>query len=288
MNRTKLTGLLRLFRFELSFAAGVCVLLAELLALGRLPSLRQAAAGFMSFFLISASALILNDCFDVETDRINAPERPLPAGLVTKFEAMMLSFFVALLGCCSALMLGFEAFTICCIVWFAGFLYNWRLKKYGLAGNLFVAVLVGMTFIFGGVAAGNLSEPLVWFMGAMVFGVDLGEEIAADALDVEGDRKTGSRSLAVLYSPQIAMRTSASIFIIVVAGSTIPFLSGWLEWWYLPPVVLFDGLVIRSVSRLLNPRIPDRINDIRRIYLGGTGMILVFMVIRLAMTYGYF
>lgn len=281
---TKLTGIFRLFRFELSFAAGACVLLAELFALGRMPSLQQAAVGFLSFFLISASALILNDFFDVETDRINAPARPLPAGLVTKVEAILLFFFVALLGCCLALMLGMEAFAICCIVCFVGFLYNWRLKKYGLAGNLLVAVSVGMTFVFGGVAVGNLSEPLVWFMGAMVFGVDLGEEIAADALDVEGDRKTGSRSLAVLYGSQTAMRTAAAIFSVVVAGSTVPFLSGWLEWWYLPPVALFDVVVVYSVSRLLNLRIPDRINDIRRIYLGGTGMILVVIVIRLVMT----
>jgi geranylgeranylglycerol-phosphate geranylgeranyltransferase len=283
MTRTRLIGLFRMFRFELPFAAGVCVLLAELLALGSLPSLRQAVAGFLCLFFISSSALILNDCFDVETDRINAPERPLPAGLVTKVEAVTLSFFVALLGCCSAFLLGPEAFMICCIVWLLGFLYNWRFKKYGLAGNLFVAVPVGMSFVFGGVAVGNLSEPLVWFMGVWVFGVDLGEEVAADALDVEGDRKTGSRSLAVLYGPQKAMRMAAGIFAVVVAGSALPFLSGWLAWQYLPPVAVFDVLIVHSVRRLLDSRIPDRINDIRRIYLDGTGMILVLIVIRLVM-----
>lgn len=46
--------------------------------------------------------------------------------------------------------------------------------------------------------------------------------------------------------------------------------------------VLFDVVVFHSVSRLLNPGIPDRIADIRRIYLGGTAMILVLTVMRLA------
>jgi geranylgeranylglycerol-phosphate geranylgeranyltransferase len=34
MNNSKLRGLFRLLRFELSFAAGACVVLAEVLALG--------------------------------------------------------------------------------------------------------------------------------------------------------------------------------------------------------------------------------------------------------------
>ncbi|NTU97790.1 MAG: UbiA family prenyltransferase, partial [Chlorobiaceae bacterium] len=106
MASTKIVGLLHLFRFELSFAAGACVLLAELLALGGFPSPVQAVCGFLSFFCISATALILNDCFDIETDRINAPSRPLPAGLVTKTEALVLSAFVTLSGFLFAGMIG--------------------------------------------------------------------------------------------------------------------------------------------------------------------------------------
>jgi geranylgeranylglycerol-phosphate geranylgeranyltransferase len=281
MTENRLTGLLRLFRFELSCTAGACVLLAELLALGRLPSLVQAVSGFLSFFFISAAALILNDFFDIETDRINAPSRPLPAGLVTKTDALLLSALVAVLGFLSAGMSGPGAFVVVFIVWLAGFFYNWRLKKYGFIGNLFVGLSVGMSFIFGGIAVGNPFEKVVWFLAIMTMLVDLGEEIAADALDLEGDRKTGSRSLAVLFGSQAAMRTAVSFYGTVVATSAVPFIFGWLGWFYLPPVVIFDALIIYSAKNLLNPRMSDRINDIRRIYLGGSAMILVFIIIRL-------
>jgi len=90
MNKSKLHGLFRLLRFELSFAAGACVVLAEVLALGSWPTLRLGIFGFLSVFSIAASVLILNDVFDIETDRINAPSRPLPAGVVTKREALAL------------------------------------------------------------------------------------------------------------------------------------------------------------------------------------------------------
>lgn len=277
----KAVGLVRLFRFELSFTAGACVVLAEFLALGDFPSPVQAISGFLSFFFISSTALILNDCFDIETDRINAPSRPLPAGLVTKTDALVLSAVVALLGFLFAGMIGVVAFIVVFFVWLSGFLYNWRLKKSGFIGNLFVGFSVGMTFIFGGIAVGKPFEEVVWFLALMTMLVDLGEEIAADALDVDGDRKTGSRSLAVLFGPKTAMKTAAGVFATVVAAGAVPFFFGWLEWYYLPPLLMFDAVIVYSVKNLLNPRNSDRINDIRRIYLGGSVMILVFIVIRL-------
>jgi geranylgeranylglycerol-phosphate geranylgeranyltransferase len=49
-------------------------------------------------FFISATSLILNDYFDIESDKINAPERPLPAGLVTERDVVLLSIVVTMLG----------------------------------------------------------------------------------------------------------------------------------------------------------------------------------------------
>ena len=51
MFRTRIVGLFRLFRFELPFTAGVCVILGELLALGRLPTITEIVLGFLSVFL---------------------------------------------------------------------------------------------------------------------------------------------------------------------------------------------------------------------------------------------
>jgi geranylgeranylglycerol-phosphate geranylgeranyltransferase len=179
-------------------------------------------------------------------------------------------------------MIRLDAFIVVVIVWVVGFLYNWRFKKSGLFGNLFVGFSVGMTFVFGGIVVANPFERVVWFLAVTTMLIDLGEEIAADSLDVEGDRRTGSRSLAVLFGPQQAMRIAAGVFGMVVVGSAIPFMFGWLGWLYLPPIVIFDAIIVYSARKLLNPQTPNRINDIRRIYLGGLGMVLVFIILRLA------
>src|SRR3972149_6554245 len=81
--KNKIIGMVRLFRPELPFAAAICVVLGEILALGGFPTARELSLGFACGFFMSATALILNDYFDLEVDRINAPERPLPSGQVS-------------------------------------------------------------------------------------------------------------------------------------------------------------------------------------------------------------
>ena len=48
---------------------------------------------------------------------------------------------------------------------------------------------VGMTFVFGGIAVDKPFEIIVWFFATITMLIDLGEEIAADAMDIEGDRQ---------------------------------------------------------------------------------------------------
>jgi len=281
MFRTRMLGLFRLFRFELPFAAGVCVVLGELLALGEIPTATEIVPGFLSFFFISAAALILNDYFDIEIDRINAPERPLPAGLVTEQDVVVLSIAVTILGFITGYLISPEALLVVILVWAVGFLYNWRFKKAGFIGNLMVSFSVGMTFVFGGIAVGKPFETIVWFFAVIVMLVDLGEEIAADAMDIEGDRQAGSRSIALVFGRENAFKISAAIFLLVIVASILPFFLGWLEWIYLFPILLMDAVILYSTRKLLDSRIANRRIYIRWIYLSGLVAFLIFIIIRM-------
>ena len=280
MFRNKLSGLFRLFRFELPFAAGVCVILGELLALGKVPTIWEMALGFLSVFLISATSLILNDYFDLESDRINAPERPIPSGVVTKREVVFLSIAVTVLGFLAGGLLSFQALLVVILTWVVGFLYNWRFKKTGLPGNLMVSFSVGMTFIFGGIAVGKPFEVTVWFFGMLALLINLGEEIAADAMDVDGDRKAGSRSLPVLMGRENAIRISATLFFLVIVISILPFVLGWTEWIYALPFLFMDGMILFSTIKLLDSKRANRRMYIRWIYLSASLAILIVIVIR--------
>jgi len=279
--RIKLQGLLRLFRFELPLAAGICVLLGELLALGQLPSLNEIVFGFLSVFFISASALILNDYFDLESDKINAPERPLPSGLVTRPEVAALGIGVTLLGFTASALVSWTALFCALLVWIVGFLYNWRFKQTGLIGNLMVSFSVGMTFIYGSIVVGRPFEITVWFFGLLAFLIDLGEEIAADAMDLEGDRQTGSRSLAILLGGERALKLSAAIFLLVIVISWFPFLFGWITWVYGIQILLMDAMILYPTIKLLDLRSTNQRMYIRWIYLGSSTALIVFIILRL-------
>jgi geranylgeranylglycerol-phosphate geranylgeranyltransferase len=281
MDRTRILGLIRLFRLELPLTAGACVVLGQIMALGSLPSLPRLFLGFMAFFSISATALILNDYFDYESDKINAPERPLPSGAVTKRDVVLLSTAVALAGFGAAALIGPIAVVVTFVVWGLGLLYNWRLKRTGFPGNLVVSFSVGMTFVFGGISVGIPYDRIVWWFALFAGLINLGEEIASDAMDIEGDRQAGSYSLAVVWGQRRALLASGAIFLLVILVSIIPFVWQWLAWYYLVPIAVFDGITLFSTVRLLQPKTPDRRKYIKAIYRTGSIMVLSIIVIRL-------
>jgi geranylgeranylglycerol-phosphate geranylgeranyltransferase len=282
-NLTTCIGFARLFRVELPLTAGLCVVLGQLLALGVVPPWPTMAIGFASIFCISATALILNDVFDLEVDRVNAPNRPLPSGVVTPRQAIVLSMVVAASGLALSALLSPVALVTAFVVWVIGVLYNWRFKRSGLAGNLMVAFSVGMTFVFGGISVGRTDEWLVWWFGAIAFLLDLGEEIAADAMDAEGDRLIGSRSLAIVHGRAAALRVSAAIFGSLVVLGLMPFLLGRLDPVYLAAIGVMDLVILVSTVRLLDPTTARPRNAIRSIYLSGTFAVLVFISLRMTL-----
>jgi geranylgeranylglycerol-phosphate geranylgeranyltransferase len=277
----RLRGLARLFRFELPLAAGLCVVLGQVLALGARPVPATMALGFAAIFCVSATALILNDWFDVETDRVNAPHRPLPSGEVSPRDALALSFIVAAVGLAASAALGVVAFIAALVIWIVGVLYNWRFKRAGLAGNLMVALSVGMTFVFGGISVGQPWSVYAWWFGAIAFLMDLGEEIAADAMDVEGDKLIGSSSLAIVHGREFALRVSALVFGTLVLVSVAPFVLGSVALIYLLPIAVMDVVTLYSAVRLLDVRLPNPRAHIRAIYLSGLAAVVIFLVLRL-------
>jgi len=275
----KAKGVIQLFRPELPFSAGVCVVLGEMIALGAFPTFREMTLGFICGFFISGSAIVLNDYFDLEVDKVNAPNRPLPAGTLSPFEAIVVTVLAILIGLLASLALGIPTFILCVVACLVGILYNWKFKEAGLLGNLMVSSSVAMTFILGGIAVGEPWNEIVWLFGLMAFLIDLGEEIAGTAMDIEGDKKRNSRSIAIVRGRHFALLVSASLFGLVVLTSLVPVILGWLGASYLIMIFITDILIIVFTVRLLKSDTPDAgRRAMRGIYLGALVGMLAFIV----------
>lgn len=271
MLNKKARGMIQISRPELPLAAGICVVLGEVVALGRFPSLRETVLGFLCGFFISGSAIVWNDYFDLEVDRVNTPERPLPSGLISPAEAILLAAITALIGLTASFFISISAFVLCVIFWIIGFLYNWKFKEAGLAGNLMVSGSVGITFILGGMAAGAPGSKIVWCFAMMAFFIDLGEEIAGDAMDMEGDKERGSKSIALVRGRGFALALSSIFFALAVSISLLPALLGWMGRIYLLLILVTDVLIVGFTVRLLRSKTPrEGRASMRGIYLGAT------------------
>jgi len=250
-----------------------------MVALKGFPPLYELVFGFLCGFFMAGSALVLNDYFDYEVDKVNMPERALPSGLVTKSEVIALTVIASLLGLGCAFALNSLALAVAVPFWFIGFLYNWKFKQHGLFGNLMVASSVGVTFIIGGIAVGDPWNKLVWYFALIAFLIDFGEEIAGDAMDMDGDKLRGSKSIAIVLGKQFALRISAFVFFLVVLLGFVPVLLGWLEARYFIMVAV-AGLVVGIFAiKLVKTETPEEGRHIMRmIYLSPMFGLLAFIV----------
>lgn len=274
---TRLRAAADLVRVDLVVGAGLFVVAGEILALGSLPPARLALLGFATGFFVSASANVSNDYFDREVDRVNRPDRPLPSGRISVAGLWTLFIVCAFVGLASAALLGPAVLIYAAAVWGLALLYNVRLKEMGLAGNLAVAACVSSTIVLGGAVAGAITG-LVLTFGALAFLFDLGEEIASDAMDVEGDRLRSSRSIAARSGRTVALRLSGVAFSLFIALTFLPYVAGWLGPAYLLCAAA-AGLVMGWLAARLvrSATIAEGRVLVRRLYLAWGLVVVVFV-----------
>jgi geranylgeranylglycerol-phosphate geranylgeranyltransferase len=119
---------------------------------------------------------------------------------------------------------------------------------------------------------------IVLTFAALAFLFDLGEEIAADAMDVIGDELRSSKSIAKRKNKTYALRLSGVIFIIFIMLSFLPFLMGWLGYVYLLLIVVTDLCISYFSSRLLlSDTIEEGRIQIRRLYLTWGMFVAIFI-----------
>lgn len=278
---TKIRACADLIRMDLALGAGFFLVAGEILAFGGSPPLYQVLLGFLTLFFISGSANISNDYFDREVDRINLPARPLPSGRISVPELWLLFLLFTAAGLTAAALLGPLVLALVSSLWGIALLYNMKLKESGFAGNLIVATCLGMIFVLGGITAGTINGVVLTF-AALAFFFDLGEEIAADAMDVKGDQVRSSKSLAKRWGRTFAMRISGIMFGVFFVLTLLPFLMGWFGYDYLFLIAVTDCWMISCSLNLVRSRTTEEGRlQIRRLYLAWGLFVIVFAITRI-------
>jgi geranylgeranylglycerol-phosphate geranylgeranyltransferase len=209
--------------------------------------------GFVTGFAICAFSMVVNDYYDIEVDRVNQPTRPLPSGRVSKIGAVGIAVIMLVVGfAATALLLDILAVLIVALYSLLAWLYDFRAKKYGLAGNLIVASSLAIPFIYGGViSGGRVLDSLLLFMASTSFLAGVGREVVKAMADVPGDQKRGVRSYASVHGPKAAAALGAFFFLGAVFTSLLPLLVIPVSTLYKIGVVLPDAAFVYLAYRIV-------------------------------------
>ncbi len=248
MKKGKVKACLDIIRPLNSLMVGFAVLVGIVLANnGKLASSRVVAFGYLTGFFISASAMILNDVVDIEIDKLNSPQRPLPSGRLRVKEAILCYIILSIAGVFFAYKINILTFIIALTSWAIATLYDIRGKKSGVPGNIMVAYSVTVPIIFGAASVNRFSS-IIWIYYYMIFATVLSREIAKDIADIEGDKKVGAKSLPIIKGPRFAALISVTLYLSAVAISPIPIVKKLVNYiGYGIPVMIVDiGLIYDS------------------------------------------
>jgi 4-hydroxybenzoate polyprenyltransferase len=180
----------------------------------------------------------VNQIADLETDRINRPSRPLPAGDLSMRRAILLTVLLGLASMAAAWPVG-PSFFLCCLatlpVTTAYSLPPLRWKRFPFGANAAIAGPRGLLVVVAGWAAGGgAARRDAWMLGVLAFAYIFGASVTKDFADVEGDRATGCVTLPILWGPARAARYVAPFLV-------VPFV--------LPPGLFAAGLLGGSLLR---------------------------------------
>ncbi len=253
----KLQGLIRLIRPVNCVLMGFAVFVGVVLAGQNLTNIAwlNVAFGFLTGFALTGASMAINDYYDRAIDAINEPLRPIPSGLVSPREALLLAAVLSVIGFVFAVLVSAWCLIVAVIAWVIFTTYITIGKRTGLPGNFLVSACVGAPFVYGSVLAKDYVVLNVWFFVMMAFLANTGREITKGIVDVEGDKTGNVKTLAVRYGEKEAAFVAVVFFVSAVALTPLPLILNLVSFWFVPFVLVIDiGLVVLSILLLIDHR----------------------------------
>jgi geranylgeranylglycerol-phosphate geranylgeranyltransferase len=255
----KIKAIWELMRLEHGVMIAIAIFIGSLIALkGQdLPAFDKFILTFFTALFLEASTFALNDYYDYEIDKKNKRmDRPLVRGDISTNSALVLFFILFPLGIIFSYFVNFSCFIIAIITAFLAILYDVKMKKFKLIGNFYIAYIMAIPFIFGGVAImANDSiyfklDPAIYIIALIAFLSGSGREIMKDVMDFEGDKELGVKSFPKFIGIKKSNIIAGFFFMVAVVLSIFPFFFDnfeiyHLNYLYLTIVLITDIMLFR-------------------------------------------
>ncbi|TXD84768.1 prenyltransferase [Subsaximicrobium wynnwilliamsii] len=184
---------------------------------------------------LAAAGNVINDIYDVDTDRVNRPNKLIVGGHISEKIAYNLFFALNIIG----VVLGFYLsnhigkppfFSIFVLISVSLYVYASFLKRTILFGNLLISALVGISLLIVGIFdvipamfPQNRQTQITFFnlifdYAVFAFMINLLREIIKDIEDVDGDYKAGMNTLPIALGRERAKKIAFAVSMLPIAA----------------------------------------------------------------------
>lgn len=216
--KNKLKAVYHLLKLKDQVELATSIVAAAVIANGSLslPNVEKVLLVVLFGFFSLTGTIVFNQYHEIEIDRINKPQRPLPSGQLRKEDAFLIVVLSYVLSILLAVFLGF----IYMLMAIANILISifYSVPVVGTRRNILLStVLVSLGYaIISFVAGWSIYRPVTeisWWLLAFLFITDVGEVFTKDYRDIEGDKRGGLTTLPILVGYRKAAKINMFIYL---------------------------------------------------------------------------
>lgn len=185
--------------------------------------------GVLTYFFVAGSGMVINDIYDLEIDKINRPERPIPSGRITIKQAKIIFFTALGIGVGLSIFhsfffnIGFLNIILAVFFGFIGWVYAKWGKKSGFLGNIIVSVSFSIGLVYGAILNNSIVPPYIYFFFLTSFFLLLSREVIKGCEDIEGDKEQNVKTLAIRIGVKKSTRFAIIFSLIAIIFFILPY-----------------------------------------------------------------
>lgn len=214
-----LVPLARLLRLHNGAIAALGVIVGAWWVRGAAAAIEHVVVVAVAAIALAGFANAVNDYCDVEIDRIAHPERPLASGALAPGSAVAVAIVAGVVALALIALVSVPLAFLSVGVLLAMAAYSLSLARLAVWGNLLVATLASLPFLYGAWAAGDAPGGLS--LVAVAVPLHFAREVAKDVDDARGDAPWRA-TLPLRFGPSAARWTAiAATAIFGVAAAAL-------------------------------------------------------------------
>ncbi|RME00107.1 MAG: hypothetical protein D6814_04235 [Calditrichaeota bacterium] len=250
MNSTlaKLSAAMAITRPINALITGLSVAIAVILA-RPIVDFRPVIFALVSAMILASAGNVINDWYDYEIDRVNRPQRVLPAGRLSRRFAARFAIILFVCGFFFSIFINKFAVLIAGASVLLLITYSAKLKRTVLWGNLAVSFMTGLAFVYGALAAGRWEAGVI--PGIFAFLFHFGREILKDLEDVPGDAALAAVTLPIRYGPRVTRVAITLVYGLLIVSTFVPYALRIYGGLYLAVVLPGVDVVLATLVALL-------------------------------------